>query len=269
MSTRGIGSQLLDLLFPPRCQVCESFCADPLCETCLESIEFITERLCPSCGTVLRDEPPESLPGALCADCRVGRVVSGVRCAGLHCGALRDAIIKYKFHGRTQLAPIFAGMLGEVVKREVDPREGPGLPLDTCEALVPVPLHPKRRRWRGFDQAKVLCAALAEELKMPMCDDAIERVRHTQPQTEVSGASRRSNVRGAFEARKPWRLEGRSFILVDDVFTTGATLDECALVLKKAGAAAVYGLTVSRAAPRWHPAAFGIGDSATGDDGHV
>jgi len=250
MRSRGLGSQLLDLLFPPRCQVCRRLSADPLCETCRGESLFIGERRCPCCGAPLRDHPPESLPGALCADCRDGRWISGARSVGLHAGALRTAMIAYKFNGRTRLAPTFAEMICDVARREVGgPR--PGLPLDRCRALVPVPLHPARRAWRGFDQAEMLCRALSEPLGLPVWTDALARVRETQPQTQVPGPLRRANVSGAFEARKAWRLKGASLILVDDVMTTGSTLEECARVLKYAGAASVYALTVTRAVPSW------------------
>ncbi|MFO8080875.1 MAG: ComF family protein [Armatimonadota bacterium] len=252
MTSGAIGEQLLDLLFPPRCQVCGDFSADPLCDGCREAVELIDERGCPSCGIMMADTSPENLPGAVCAQCRAGRWLSGVRSVGLHTGTLRRAIIRYKFGGRRQLAATFAAMLADLVHAEIDAAQGPGLPLDLCEALVPVPLHPRRRRWRGFDQAELLCAELARELDVPVWPDGLERVRHTLPQTDCSGPERRRNVRGAFVAPRPWRMEGRSLILVDDVFTTGATLDECAVVLKGAGAAAVYGLTVSRAAPAWY-----------------
>jgi ComF family protein len=252
MTPGAIGEQLLDLLFPPRCQVCGNFSVEPLCDGCREAIEWLDERTCPCCGIIMSDTTPEKLPGAVCPQCRAGRWLSGARSAGLHTGTLRRAIIRYKFSGRRQLAATFAGMLADLVRAEIEAADGPGLPLDLCEALVPVPLHPKRRRWRGFDQAELLCAELAGELGMPVWAGGLERVRDTRPQTNCTGAERRRNVRGAFTAPKPWRLEGRSFILVDDVFTTGATLDECAVVLKEAGAAAVYGLTVSRAAPGWY-----------------
>lgn len=250
MRSRGLGSQLLDLLFPPRCQVCRRFSADPLCETCRGESLFIGERRCPCCGTPLRDHPPESLPGALCADCRDGRWISGARSAGLHAGPLRTAMIAYKFNGRTRLAPTFAELVCDSARREVlGPR--PGLPLNRCRALLPVPLHPARRAWRGFDQAEMLCQALAEPLGLPVWSDALVRIRETQPQTQVPGPLRRANVSGAFEARKAWRLKGASLILVDDVMTTGSTLEECARVLKYAGAASVYALTVTRAVPSW------------------
>jgi len=260
MRPRGIRAQLLDLLFPPRCQVCRSFSDEPLCETCRGELLLIGERHCPCCGGPLRDAPPDALPGALCADCRDGRWISGARSVGLHAGALRDAMIAYKFDRRTRLAETFAEMLIELFRREVS-GERPGLPLERCCALIPVPLHPKRRAWRGFDQAKMLCDCIARPIGLPVWADALERTRDTRPQTQLAGASRRENVSGAFEARRPWRLTRASLILVDDVMTTGATLDECARALKRAGAASVYALTVSRAAPGWHPASMMTDDA--------
>lgn len=264
MTSRVPGAQLLDLLFPPRCQVCGAFSENPLCETCRDGIEFMAGDLCAYCGIMLRDQPPEKLPGGLCPDCREGRWISAARSAGLHTGSLRDAIITYKFNGRRRLAGTFGRMLADVFTAEIEADRS--LPLSLCAALVPVPLHPKRRHWRGFDQAELICEEFARRVGMPMWPDALERIRHTQPQTHVRGMSRRENVRGAFEARKPWRLEDASVVLVDDVFTTGATLDECAMVLKRAGAAAVYGLTVSRGVPRWYESHLtGEESLATGD----
>ena len=251
MRSRGIGSQLLDLLFPPRCQVCGEFSDDSLCETCRETLLFIDAPRCTCCGRPLPAGEFAPSPGTLCEECRDGRWVSGARSVGPHLGTLRDAMLAYKFAGRRRLAELFGEMLAEVFAREVAGPER-GLPLERCAALVPVPLHPKRRHWRGFDQAELLCEHITEALGLPVWDDAIARIRHTTPQTELTGASRRANVRGAFEARKPWRLARASVVLVDDVMTTGSTLEECARVLKTAGARSVYALTVTRAVPGWH-----------------
>lgn len=249
MPPRRLADEVLDLLFPPRCQVCGSLGTDPFCTGCLRDVEFIAAPVCLFCGAPI---PPTWGAAQLCADCRAGRAVSGVRSAGLHSGPLREAIIRYKFDGRTRLAEPLASMLARVVREEI---EAGGLPLGECAALVPVPLHPERRSWRGFDQAELLCAAMAEQVGLPVWNDVLARIRNTTPQVSLRGLSRRENVRGAFGARKPWRLRATALILVDDVFTTGATMNECAQVLREAGAAAVYGLTVSRAAPSWHPAA--------------
>ncbi len=246
MNARGLGAQLLDVLFPPRCQLCGALCDEPLCETCKGKLLFIHGAICPCCGKPVGAQIANPRPGLICRDCRDGRWLSGVRSVGLHTGALRDAMIAYKFHARTRLVEPFARWLGDVFEREVgsQPR---GLPLERCSAVIPVPLHPKRRRWRGFDQAELLCERMAKDLEAPVATDVLIRVRHTTPQTRLRGRSRRQNVRGAFEAPKPWRLKKRSFLLVDDVMTTGATLEECARVLRPAGAAGVYALTVTRA----------------------
>ena len=250
MSAKRICSQLLDLIFPPRCQVCRRLSRDLLCETCLRAALFIGERRCACCGGPLRDSPPEALPGGLCPDCRERRWISGARSVGLHATSLREAVIAYKFRGRRRLAHVFAQMLVDLARDEV---EGPGLPLDHCAAIIPVPLHPRRRGWGGIDQAESLCHGLAEPLGLPVWTDVLVRVRDTTPQVSVPGNMRRTNVSGAFETRKQWRLAGGSVILVDDVMTTGSTLDECARVLKMAGAVAVYALTITRALPGWHP----------------
>jgi len=129
------------------------------------------------------------------------------------------------------------------------------LPLDRPpDAIVPVPLHPLRRRERGFDQAELLAAALAEATRIAVRPGLLLRTRYTDPQIGLRPHERRENVKGAFELRHPLPGSGVRVLLVDDVYTTGATLEECAGTLRKGGAGAVYALTVTRAAPAWHPA---------------
>jgi len=254
MSLANVSRQLADLIFPPRCQVCGELRDSPFCETCRGEVEFIAEPLCTCCGVPF--EPAIRRP-QLCSECQTGRYFTGARAVGLYTGPMRDAILRYKFHGRRLLGPVFGGMLADLALAG-----GPGgLPFAAADAIVPVPLHSRRLAWRGFDQASLLCQPLAEGLGLPVWDDVLERTRDTTPQVQVRGRKRLQNVRGAFEARKTWRLGGRSVILVDDVFTTGATIIECARTLRKAGVADVYALTVARVAPVWHPASFrGAGD---------
>jgi ComF family protein len=249
MSPARLFQEVVGLLFPARCQVCGELGDDLICKTCREGFEFIARPFCVYCGVPL--EPGGERPSQ-CGQCRQGREFTGARAVGLHVGSLREAILRYKFDGRRRLAGPLAELLAEVYEAE---REG-GLPLSVARALVPVPLYPARRAWRGFDQAELLCRHLSEMTGLDSWPDVLARVRDTRPQVELSGRERRENVQGAFEARKTYRLEDKSLILVDDVFTTGATLSECARVLRKAGAAALYALTVSRTAPSWHPAAL-------------
>jgi ComF family protein len=112
---------------------------------------------------------------------------------------------------------------------------------------MPVPLHKKRLRQRGFNQALLLAYGISKKYGLTLSFDNLARTRHTKPQVELSGKDRIANVAGAFSLRRPEMLAGRSVVLVDDVFTTGATLNECSRVLKDAGATRVMALTLARA----------------------
>lgn len=114
-------------------------------------------------------------------------------------------------------------------------------------AVVPVPLHPKRLRWRGFNQSQVLGSQLADRWGLNNHPELLERVKHTTPQVELSVSQRAKNMIGAFAVSSPKRqLVGSNLLLVDDLFTTGATVRECAKVLKKSGARSVWALTIAR-----------------------
>jgi ComF family protein len=161
-------------------------------------------------------------------------------------------VLRLKFHGARRLARVLAQLLYERVLAAAD---APGdLPVGQIQALVPAVLHPRRRRWRGFDQAVLLTARLAELWDLPMLL-AIERVRFTTPQVNLEPEQRRRQMTGAFRPRPGVEVEGLVVAVVDDVWTTGATLEACASALRQAGAQRVYGLTVTRAVPPWHPAA--------------
>lgn len=246
MTTPGLAEQLARLIFPPRCQVCGNLNEALFCETCRAQAEFIRPPFCLTCGQMLN---PQTAGASWCADCREQRPFSGARAVGIYTGTLREAIIRYKYDGRRRLAQPLGEMLAALAREE----DAPGsLPLRTAAAIVPVPLYPRRRAWRGFDQAELLSIPLGQALGLPVWTDVLARVRDTTPQVSVPGSERLDNVRNAFAVRKPWRLKGRRVILVDDVFTTGATISECARVLRDAGAEAVYALTVARTAPPWH-----------------
>ncbi len=190
---------------------------------------------------------------AECGVCRADApAFDGARSFGLYTGKLRQAVLRLKFGGDDRLGV----RLGEGLAPtwEALPLGGEfGAPL-----IVPVPLHPSRRRERGFNQSELLAAGLVRALKRQSGGDAplvvktcMHRKRATPPQTGLSVAARRENLRGAFEVAKPEEVRGRAIVLVDDVMTTGATLSACARALKRAGAAKVMGLTLARATPQF------------------
>ena len=143
-----------------------------------------------------------------------------------------------KFQGKTALARPLGDLMAEVGATM--------LPVDAVDCLVPVPLHPSREAERGFNQSALLANRVSRRWGVPVEARALRRRRVTLPQTDLDASSRRANVRGAFAVSRPGAVDGRHVLLVDDVFTTGATVSECARVLLDAGATAVGVLTVAR-----------------------
>ena len=190
---------------------------------------------------------------AECGACRADEAAfDGARSFGLYAGKLRQAVLRVKFSGDERLG----ARLGELLATTWGslPQAGEfDSPL-----IVPVPLHPSRRRERGFNQSELLAVGLARALRRQragaapqVAKDCLRRKRATPPQTGLSVAARRENLRSAFEVVKPDAVRGRRIVLVDDVMTTGATLSACARALKRAGAVQVMGLALARATPQF------------------
>ena len=151
---------------------------------------------------------------------------------------MREALHAYKFRGRRALAAPLGDLLLEALEGR-PPAEVPAL-------LVPVPLHPRRERERGFNQASLLAWRVGRAWGVRVRDDVLVRAVATPSQTELDAPARRANVRNAFRLRRPELIVGRHVLLVDDILTTGATLSECARCLREGGAATVGALTVAR-----------------------
>ena len=243
---------LLDLIYPPRCEVCDAFGPQPFCADCLAQIVRHAAPECERCGVLL----PQTLHGRqVCPECaETSRHFEGARSVGIHVGTLRTAVIRFKFENRRRLQVPLARLLAERIEREPEPPQG--LPLRQVDCLVPIPLHPRRKQWRGFDQAHLLTTELSRMVGLPLVVGPA-RTRPTTPQLQLSPSEREQNVRGAF-APLGRVLEGQRILLVDDVYTTGATANQAARAAKAGGAIAVYVLTVSRPAPGWHPAALDL-----------
>jgi len=242
---------LLDLVFPPFCAVCRAPLDDrrrgPLCAQCWAALERIGPPWCRLCGV-----PAAAALGAggsgparprehLCSSCRSrAPVFAYARAATRYGDVVREALHALKFKGRRPLAAVLADLLLEAPEMR--------LPLGLPDLLVPVPLHRRRRRERGFNQASLLAHRIGRAWGLPVADDVLARVVATPSQTALEARARRANVRGAFRLRRPEAVAGRHVVVVDDILTTGATVSECALTLKAGGAATVGVLTIARVA---------------------
>lgn len=208
------------------------------CEACWSDLSPIHGPLCPSCGRPFGS--PEALsasPEHACRSCRMEPPhFDQAIAAGTFEGQLREAIHLLKYRPARALGSPLAKWMSDQV-RLVHP----------LDVVMPVPLHPKRLRQRGFNQAVLLGQGVAERFGLLFSFDNLTRVRHTRPQVELTGRERTENVRNAFDIAQPARIEGKRVLLVDDVFTTGATLNECSRVLKQAGARSVTAFTLARA----------------------
>ena len=233
----------------PACAVCNVLLDEPLsgcvCSTCWRSILPITPPICDRCGDPIARQNQSLIPNSqsFCSQCQAGAsAVSRARAVGEYEGTLREIIHALKYSGRHSLARPIADRMRQ---------RGSEL-LEEADCVVPVPLHWRREYQRGFNQAR----EIARHLGLPVVD-ALVRRRATRAQVELAADRRRANVEGAFGLRRrPFRpsdVTGYRVALVDDVSTTGATLEACARVLKEAGAADVYALTAARVVTRRRP----------------
>ena len=239
--SRRMGRAALDLLFPPLCMMCRKPVGEPgaLCPDCWKNVSFIDGPACTSCGL-----PFEFDAGAdtRCATCLANPPAFDRACSVMRYDEFsKGPILALKRADRHDVVPAFARWLE---------RAGRDLITD-ADVIVPVPLHPVRLWTRRFNQSALLAQALARRARKPYEPLALKRTRSTPSQGEMPSAkARRKNVRGAFrvEANRAAAVKARKVLLIDDVLTTGATVDACARALKRAGASKVAVLTLARVA---------------------
>jgi ComF family protein len=233
------GKGALDFLFPPLCIQCREHVgeAGSLCVACWSAIGFIEGPVCATCGLPF-DVP--AFEGQLCAACHADPpAFDQARAVMRYDEASKDSILAFKHGDRLELVPSFARWLA---------RTGHAL-LAQTDAITPVPLHRTRLWSRRYNQAAELARALARHSGKQFEPALIERTRRTPSQGEMPSASaRQRNVSGAFRLADGVRerIGGRSILVIDDVLTTGATVDACARILKKGGAKAVFVLALAR-----------------------
>ncbi len=232
-SAQRLASATADLLFPWSCAGCGR-AGSPLCDACAQSITPMSRDGCPRCGNALES------PG-LCAVCAALPVdpLTFARSAAAHEGVLRRAIHNLKYNHEPALAPLLARYM---VAALADPAWQPHLARGLT--VVPVPLHARRLAQRGYNQAELLARALAAAAVLPFAPELLARERDTRPQVGLNAHERRQNVQSSFVAHPA--VAGVHLLLIDDVFTTGATLRDCARAALAAGAFTVCALTVAR-----------------------
>ena len=251
---------LVNVFFPGECRLCERLLTSrsriPICEGCLAGFKPLQGPLCDVCGQPIGAVSFGSLPElkedkrfraredqpvrTICRSCElITYSFDRARSYGLYEGDLVRGIVMLKFERIEPLACWFAQRLAEVTQNQQ---------LTSFDAVFPVPLHRKRERERGYNQAELIAQPLAKLLDLPCETSVLERKRPRPDKHILSLKERWDSVRGAFATQNGSKVDKLRVLLVDDVFTTGATLNACAKVLRKAGAKSVIGLTIARAA---------------------
>lgn len=229
---------LLDIFFPPVCLLCEKELGNgPLCKGCslrLRGLELASP-LCTLCGAPFPGGAGEDHACGKCAKAAPPFLMA--RSVYAYGASVLDAVHRFKYGGSDALSLPLGRLMSDAVLKFF-----PEIP----DVIVPVPLHAKRLCERGYNQSLLLAREISRRVGAGLDYTSLKRVRQTRPQIELKSGERETNVRGAFALEAPSALMGRKALLIDDVFTTGSTVTECAKTLKKAGAE-VYVLTLARA----------------------
>lgn len=222
--------KVLDLLFPPRCGGCKRW-GTRWCDSCQEEVQVIGEEGCPRCG-----EPHPGGSARLYVRCQTEKqYFDTLRSWAYFKGPVKEAVYELKYHHNIGLGERLAKELVKLIESL----------RWKCDMVIPLPLGSERLKERGYNQAMLLAGPIAWDLHLPLQRQAVKRVKETQSQVGLSRRQRIGNVRQAFDA-EPLYVTGKQILLVDDVVTTGATINACAKALKDAKAESVYGLTLAR-----------------------
>jgi ComF family protein len=233
---KTFGLTLLEFFLPRLCIFCGGAvpqeAAAAVCPECDGELDWVASPLCPCCGKVFSSREG---PDHLCGDCQTEPPpFQRARAAVLYHGPAIKAITRFKYGAHMDCLPVLQSWLQTPPCRDL---------VATADLLVPVPLHPKRLKDRGFNQALLLAGAFPETV---LSREALVRLVNTRPQVGLNPKQRRANVSKAFTVLQPHAVKGKNILLLDDLFTTGATVRECARALKRAGARRVEVLTVAR-----------------------
>lgn len=238
---------LVDWLYPPRCRACAGRIlghdAEYFCLACWQKIALVGHPLCNICGRPYPDGSGSDHP---CGACML-RAPHFSQARAWACyprdegfeHPLRRVVQKYKYGRKVALGKPLGRLMADGCEEF--------LRACSVDVIVPVPLHPKRLRWRGFNQSVLLARQVSSRYGVALDPFVLRRSAATPPQTQLTEEERRRNVRGAFELNSERPVKGKTVLLVDDVYTSGATVNECSRTLRKSGAKEVFVLTLARA----------------------
>ncbi len=227
---------LIDILMPGRCYICGQIIEgkSSLCPECYKKITFLSHQCCPVCGKpYLFPQEKE----AICQNCLKEKPkLKRFRAVFTYDTYSRELILPFKHADRTDMAPFFSKLMFQTGQELID----------DCDIIIPVPLHPRRLLKRKYNQAALLAQGIASLCQKKMLSNTLLRVINTKPQGHDNRRQRIKNVKNAFLVKKEKDVYGKKILLIDDVYTTGATLNACAESLYAAGAKRVEGLTLAR-----------------------
>lgn len=231
---------ILDFVYPQHCAICKKHLRrneKDVCETCWNSLVILPDPFCPYCKSFY--EPGNTK----CSFCEsTGRTIDDhkialVRSLGRFDDYYKELIHRFKYGKKIPLGRRLAQRLGETINGDYSFLES--------DLLIPVPLHKSRHRERGFNQSEIVAEEISKITGLSALKNVLKRKKNTKDQTNLTPKQREENVRGAFVVTDPEMINGKNIILVDDVITTGATLNECARMLKQAGAEKIFGMTIA------------------------
>jgi competence protein ComFC len=231
---------LIDIIYPKTCIVCrQSLKEKPhidnrICLPCWSRIKKNTPPFCRHCGRHLPQAHMNTCGPCMRSPFSFDRAFSPC----VYEGVIKELIHAFKYRGTDYLGDALSGLMIDFIKEF-------SIPMDYIDLILPVPLYPTRLREREFNQAEVLCRNLSRHFSKETLRNVLRRRRHTKTQTELTQEERRLNVKGCFTVATPQKVQGKNILLVDDVFTTGATVSEAASSLKTSGAGIVFVLTLA------------------------
>jgi len=204
---RTVLDSILDFIFPYRCVICGKE-TEIICSKCLKSIKPLNSQ---------KIEPKKGIDKLLCY--------------GAYSGSLKKVIISFKFYGKQKIAEILGRKISEMIKKHLEIQEN--------TIIIPIPLHPLREKERGFNQAKLLSEEVSKNLNILCVTDSVSRIKETKYMHSLDKKERFKNIKNAFKITKPEMIKDKNIIVIDDIFTTGATMSQFALLLKSAGCKSV------------------------------